>query len=70
MLLFFLLSVRTSAVLKVNTAIHIQPTFNSTIILITQEPMKVEVLSDVRDYYKVMLEDERIGWVRKNDIQD
>ncbi|TLE17267.1 SH3 domain-containing protein [Helicobacter apodemus] len=69
-LLFFLLSVRTSAVLKVNTAIHIQPTFNSTIILITQEPMKVEVLSDVRDYYKVMLEDERIGWVRKNDIQD
>lgn len=69
-LLFFLLSARTSAVLKANTAIHIQPTFNSTIILITQEPMKVEVLSDVRDYYKVMLEDERIGWVRKNDVQD
>lgn len=70
MFLFYILSVRTSAVLKANAPIRIQPTFNSTIILITQEPMKVEVLSDVRDYYKVMLEDERIGWVRKNDIQN
>ncbi|WP_233704055.1 SH3 domain-containing protein [Helicobacter mesocricetorum] len=69
-LLFYLLSARTSAVLKVNTPIRIQPTFNSTIILITKEPMKVEVLSDIRGYYKVILEDERIGWVEKNDVQD
>ncbi|MCH5323451.1 MAG: SH3 domain-containing protein [Helicobacter sp.] len=70
LVLFYLLSVKTSATLKENTQVRIQPTFNSTVILVTQEPVKVEILTHTRGYYKIMFEDEKIGWVKENDVQD
>ena len=69
MLLYFL-TLKTSATLKANVSLRIQPTFNSTIILTTQEPMQVEILAQRSNYYKVLLQDERIGWVKRDDLQN
>lgn len=69
MLLYFL-TLKTSATLKANVALRIQPTFNSTIILTTQEPIQVEILAQRSNYYKVLLQDDRIGWVKRNDLQN
>lgn len=69
MLLYFLM-LKTSATLKANVSLRIQPTFNSTIILTTQEPMRVEILAQRSNYYKVLLEDDRIGWVKRDDLQN
>lgn len=69
MLLYFL-TLKTSATLKANVPLRIQPTFNSTIILTTQEPIRVEILAQRSNYYKVLLEDDRIGWVKRDDLQN
>lgn len=68
--LFYLLSIKTAVSLKPNAEIRIQPTFNSTIILKTQDVIEVKILADRHGYYKVLLEDERIGWVKEDDIQN
>lgn len=68
--LVYLLSIKTSAILKPNIEVRIQPTFNSTIILTTQNPVEVKILAHKHGYYKVLLEDERIGWVREDGIQN
>lgn len=69
-ILLYLLTLKTSATLKANVPLRIQPTFNSTIILTTQEPMEVEILGQRSHYYKVILQDDSIGWVKRNDIQN
>ena len=68
--LFYLLSIKTAVSLKPNAEIRIQPTFNSTIILQTKDVIEVKILADRHGYYKVLLEDERIGWVKEDDIQN
>ncbi|MDA3966397.1 SH3 domain-containing protein [Helicobacter sp. WB40] len=68
--LFVVLSSRSEAVLKANIPIRIQPTFNSTIIMTTNNVLEVKILDDKRGYYKVLLDDDRIGWVKKNDVQN
>lgn len=68
--LFYLLSIKTAVSLKPNAEIRIQPTFNSTIILKTKDIIEVKILADRHGYYKVLLEDERIGWVKEDDIQN
>ena len=69
-ILFYSLTLKTSATLKANASLRIQPTFNSTIILTTQEPMQVEILAQRSNYYKVLLKDDRIGWVKRDDLQN
>lgn len=69
-LLLYFLTLKTSATLKANVPLRIQPTFNSTIILTTQEPMQVEILGQRSNYYKVLLQDDRIGWIKRNDLQN
>ena len=66
----YLFSVKTSAILNKNTAIRIQPTLNSTIIFVAKEPLKIEIIKHKRGYYKVLLEDDRIGWVRESDVKN
>ena len=68
--LFYLLSIKTAVSLKPDAEIRIQPTFNSTIILKTKDVIEVKILADRHGYYKVLLEDERIGWVKEDDIQN
>lgn len=69
-ILLYSLTLKTSATLKANASLRIQPTFNSTIILTTQEPMQVEILAQRSNYYKVLLKDDRIGWVKRDDLQN
>lgn len=68
--LLYFVTLKTSVILKSNVALRIQPTFNSTIVLTTHTEQKVEILGKRNNYYKVILEDEHIGWVVKNDIKD
>ncbi len=68
--LLYLLSIKTGTTLKSNVEVRIQPTFNSTIIVTTQNPMEVKILAKKHGYYKVLLEEERIGWVREDGIQN
>ena len=68
--LLYFVTLKTSVILKSNVALRIQPTFNSTIVLTTHTEQKAEILGKRNNYYKVILEDEHIGWVVKNDIKD
>ena len=69
-ILLYFVTLKTSVILKSNVALRIQPTFNSTIVLTTHTEQKAEILGKRNNYYKVILEDEHIGWVVKNDIKD
>lgn len=69
-LVLYFLTLKSDVTIKEKVALRIQPTFNSTIVLTTQKPIRAEILGERNSYYKVMLEDERIGWVKKDDIQD
>lgn len=69
LLLYFLTS-RSTVTIKANATLKIQPTFNSTNILTTQNPIRAEILGKRNQYYKVILDDERIGWVRKDDVKN
>lgn len=68
--LLYFVTLKTSVTLKSNVALRIQPTLNSTIVLTTQTEQKAEILGKRNNYYKVILKDEHIGWVVKNDIKD
>lgn len=68
--LLYFVTLKTSVILKSNVALRIQPTFNSTIVLTTHTEQKAEILGKRNNYYKVILEDEHIGWVVKNNIKD
>ncbi|MDD6056061.1 MAG: SH3 domain-containing protein [Helicobacteraceae bacterium] len=65
-ILVYFLTLKTSVILKPNVALRIQPTFNSTIILTTEKPLEARILGNRGEYVKVILEDERIGWVKKD----
>lgn len=55
--------------LQAGSQVSILPTRNSTIIFQATTPMKVEILSERDDYYKIILADEKIGWVKKSEIR-
>ncbi|WP_299548471.1 SH3 domain-containing protein [uncultured Helicobacter sp.] len=69
-LLLYFSTLKSEVTIKANVALKILPTFNSTIVLTTQSPTKAEILGERNPYYKVILEDERIGWVKKDDLQN
>ena len=68
--LVYFLTLKTSVILKKNAALRIQPSFNSTIVFTAQEPMSAEIIGERNQYYKVILKDDRIGWIKKDDVQD
>lgn len=63
------LSIKDEGFLKPNSAMRILPTYNSTIILQSPKSLKIEILGERGDYFKVISEDEKIGWVRKDEIE-
>ncbi|MDY0327228.1 MAG: hypothetical protein RBR07_03185 [Arcobacteraceae bacterium] len=48
--------------------IFILPTKSSSVFLKTDEPIEVEVLEQTKGYIKVLLPDEKIGWINESDI--
>ncbi|PAF48523.1 hypothetical protein BKH46_01055 [Helicobacter sp. 12S02634-8] len=57
------------AVLLSNKQIRILPTHNSTILETTKSNTQVEIIGKHGKYYKIMTADDRIGWVRKDDVR-
>lgn len=67
--LIFTLNSKEGATIKANSNITILPTANSTIITKTTSQMQVQILSEYRNYYKVLISDNKTGWVAKDDIE-
>lgn len=55
--------------LRENTNVYLLPTRNSTIFFVTKGSMKGYKLKSEGDYIKIMLENEKIGWIRRDDIK-
>ncbi len=54
-----------TVLLKKGTGLKILPTFNSTIFYIVPKDTKANVAYEREGYYKVILENQKIGWVKK-----
>lgn len=54
-----------TVLLKKGTGLKILPTFNSTIFYIVPKDIKANVAYEREGYYKVILENQKIGWVKK-----
>ncbi len=56
-------------VVKKETKVRILPTENSTIFYTPQKDVKVKVLNKRGEYIKVMFPDNKIGWVKDEDLR-
>ncbi|WP_454991229.1 SH3 domain-containing protein, partial [Campylobacter rectus] len=54
--------------LKQNINVKILPTQNSSVFYTSKAQQKVEILGEREDYVKILLDDGKIGWVKKDDI--
>lgn len=55
---------------KEGAKVYLLPTKNSSIFFTTQYPMVTEMIK-VRDgYYKIMLPDDKIGWIKEDDVYE
>ena len=56
------------AVLKPDVSVTILPTKNSTIFYTSRKNENVEILDKKGDYSKILFQDGKIGWVKKDDL--
>ncbi|PAF53619.1 hypothetical protein BKH42_04685 [Helicobacter sp. 13S00482-2] len=56
-------------ILLSGSKIRILPTYNSTILEIPTKDERVEIIDRHGKYYKIKTDDEKTGWVDKNDIK-
>ncbi|BEG58003.1 Putative periplasmic protein [Helicobacter sp. NHP21005] len=68
-LLWNILSTYRTGMLRARAAIKILPTQNSTLLAIPKEALHVKIIGEHAKYYKIMTDDEKIGWVRKEDVE-
>ncbi len=54
--------------IKKNTQIKILPTENSTVFFTTDRDLSVKVLNKRKEYLKVLLPNNKIGWVKNEDV--
>ena len=52
-----------------NAEVKILPTFNSTVIIRQETPLSVEILDKRNGFYKIVTNDGRIGWVRREEVE-
>ncbi len=55
--------------LEVNKHIWVLPTYNSTILMTTQEPINVRVIGKHNQYYKIITNDDIVGWIKAEDAR-
>ncbi|MGP1579658.1 MAG: SH3 domain-containing protein [Wolinella sp.] len=67
--LIYSYSFKNMGYLKAGAQVKILPTYNSTVILSPAIRTKVEILGTRHGYYKVLSSDEKIGWVKKEEIE-
>ncbi|WP_223810131.1 MULTISPECIES: hypothetical protein [unclassified Campylobacter] len=58
-----------NGVLKAGARVKILPTENSTYFYTAQNDEDIEILGHRQDYIKILLNDGKIGWANKNDLQ-
>ena len=56
------------AVLKPDVSVTILPTKNSTVFYTSRKNENVEILDKKDDYSKILFQDGKIGWVKKDDL--
>ncbi|BDQ27492.1 hypothetical protein ASB1_11680 [Helicobacter heilmannii] len=68
-LLWNVLSTYRTGVLRAGAAIKILPTQNSTLLASPANALHIKIIGEHAKYYKIMTDDEKIGWVRKEDVE-
>ncbi|BDR27769.1 hypothetical protein [Helicobacter suis] len=68
-MLFNIFSTYRNGLLKARSEIKILPTENSTLLATPQQVLHVKIIGSHAKYYKIMTNDEKIGWVKKEDVE-
>ncbi|MCR4942809.1 MAG: SH3 domain-containing protein [Campylobacter sp.] len=58
----------SKGILKANVNVKILPTTKSTIFYTSKQNENIEILNEKNDYVKILFDDDKIGWVKKDDI--
>lgn len=58
-----------SGVVSPNKHIWILPTHNSTLLETTTKPIEVKIIGEYSGYYKIITPEEKVGWVKKDDVE-
>lgn len=66
-LIFWLVIKDDTVLIKTGAHIRLLPTTTSTLFYITSAPTEAKVLKRKDDFYKVLLPDEKIGWVKRSE---
>lgn len=53
---------------KADAKVYLLPTKNSSIFFTTTAPIATEMIKKRDGYYKIMLPDDKIGWVKEDDV--
>lgn len=71
LILYLVISInaKESGTLKTDSTITILPTSNSTIIAKIPSNTKVQIISKYNDYYKIITNDNKTGWVIKDNVK-
>lgn len=56
--------------IKEGAKVYLLPTKNSSIFFTTQYPMATEMIKARDGYYKIMLPDDKIGWIKEDDVYE
>ena len=59
----------SDATLKANSQVQILPTHNSIIFYTPKEDENIKVMLKKKDYTKILLKNDQIGWVKNEDIK-
>ncbi len=68
--LTYILIPEENIIVKKDANIYLLPTKNSTIFFISDKQIKVKKLTTREEYIKILLSDDKIGWVRKSDVKN
>lgn len=58
-----------TGILESNKQIWILPTHNSTILETTKRPIEIRVIGEHDKFYKIITDEEKVGWIRKEDVR-
>ena len=67
-LLHYLLYTK-NGIVSPNKHIWILPTHNSTLLETTTKPIEVKIIGEYSGYYKIITPEEKVGWVKQDDVE-
>lgn len=66
-IIFWVVVKEDVVLIRSHAEVRLLPTSTSTLFYKTDEPIEAKVLKTTDEYYKVLLPDEKIGWVKKSE---